>query len=109
MQEIVSKVLDAEKEAEQGIQNARTEATEIRARADGDVQRMQEAAREQAAAASERILEQARGEARKEYEQAVKRAAEENRVFFERHETEIGGAVKAVYRLISTPVWADER
>ena len=38
MQEIVTKVLEAEKEAEQRLQEARTKAGEIRAQADREVQ-----------------------------------------------------------------------
>jgi vacuolar-type H+-ATPase subunit H len=55
MQEIVTKVLEAEKAAEQGIQEARSKAGEIRARADREVQDTMQQAREQAGRPGTRI------------------------------------------------------
>jgi vacuolar-type H+-ATPase subunit H len=62
MQEIVTKVLEAEKAGEQRIQEARSKAAEIRARADGEVQVKLQEAREQAARRSQEILDQARSQ-----------------------------------------------
>jgi len=106
MQEIVTKVLEAEKAGEQRIQEARSKAAEIRARADGEAQAKLQEAREQAARRSQEILDQARSQAQAEYEKAVQRSLEDNQMFFEKHEEQINRAAKAVVDLITAPEWS---
>ena len=106
MQEIVTRVLEAEKAAETRIQEARSRAGEIRARADQEVQVRIQEARERAAGRSREILAQARERARAEHEQAVDRAQGERQAFFERHGQAIDQAVEAVAALVTAPEWA---
>ena len=106
MQEIVTKVLEAEKAAEQRIQEARSKAGEIRAQADREVQAELQEAREQVSKRSQEILEQARNRSREEYEKALQRTQEENQEFFSKHGKQLTVAAEAVVRLITTPEWA---
>lgn len=106
MQEIVTKVLEAEKAAEQRIQEARSKAGEIRAQADRDVQAKLEQAREQAARRSQEILDKARGQAQAEHEKALQQTEEDSRLFFENNERLIAKAAEAVVQIIITPQWS---
>ena len=106
MQEIVTKVLEAEKAAEQRIQEARSRAGEIRAQADRYVQAKLEQAREQAARRSQEIVEEARSQAQAEHEQARQQTEEENRLFFENNEPLIDKAAEAVVRILTAPQWS---
>ena len=106
MQEIVTKVLEAEKEAEGRIQEARSKTAEIRAQADREVQVKLQEAREQAARRSQEILDKARSQARAEYEKAVQRSLEDNQLFFEKNEEQINRAAEAVVELITAPEWS---
>ncbi len=108
MQEIVTKVLEAEKEAEATIQEARSKAGEIRAQADREVEAKLQEAREQASKRSQEILEKARNQARAEYEKSVQQTRDENQAFFHSHDEEINRAVEAVVSLIIAPEWAQE-
>ena len=109
MQEIVTKVLEAEKAAEGRIQEARSKAGEIRAQAEQEVEATVQEAREQAAKRSQEILSRAHSQARKEYEEAVEQARDENQTFFKSHEAEINRAVESVLALITSPEWAQEQ
>ena len=106
MQEIVTKVLEAEKAAEQRIQEARSNGGEIRAQADRDVQVRLEQAREQAVRRSQEILEQARSKAREEHEKTLQQAQEEDREFFQKQEEQLDRAAEAVVRIITAPQWS---
>ena len=106
MQEIVTKVLEAEKSAEQHIQEARSKSAEIRALADRQVQTKLQEAREQAAKRSQEILEKARSQVRAEHEKALERTRDENREFFQSHEEDIKRAVEAVTGLVTAPQWS---
>ena len=106
MQEIVSKVLETEKAAEQSIQEARARAGEIRAQVDREVQEKLQQAREQAASRAQEILEQARSQAQGEYEKAVRQSQDENREFFRKHEQQIDRAAEAVIMLVIAPEWS---
>jgi V/A-type H+-transporting ATPase subunit G/H len=106
MQEIVTKVLEAEKEAQQRIQEARNKAGEIRAQADQEVQGKLEQAREQAGRRAQEIVEQARSQAQAEYDKTLQQSKEENELFFEQHEEKIDRAAEAVMQLITTPEWS---
>lgn len=105
MQEIVTKVLEAEKAAEARIQEARKKAGEIRAQADAQVQTNLQEAREQAEKHSLEILEKARSRSRAEYEESLKQVRNETQVFFEQHEQDIKRAAKSVVRLLIAPGW----
>ena len=105
MQEIVTKVLEAEKEAEQRLQEARAKAAEIRGQADREVQAKLQEAREQATRRSHEIVEQARQQAKEEYEQALQQAREDNREFFRDHDDQLDRAAEAVVELITVPQW----
>jgi vacuolar-type H+-ATPase subunit H len=105
MQEIVTKVLEAEKAAEQGIQEVRSKAGEIRAQADREVHGTMQQAREQAGKRSQEILEAARSRAQEEYDKAVQQIRDENQAFFKNHEKEISRAVEAVIQGITAPEW----
>jgi V/A-type H+-transporting ATPase subunit G/H len=106
MQEIVTKVLEAEKAAEQRLQEARTRAAEIRAQADRDVQAKLEEARKQATLRSQEILEKARDRAKAEHDQAIQQAHDEDRDFFQTHEEQINRAAEAVVDLVISPEWS---
>ena len=106
MQEIVTKVLEAEKAAEQRIQEARSKAGEIRAQADRKVQAKLQEAREQAGKRSQEILEQARDQAGAEHEKAAKQTQDENQEFFKSHEADFNRAVEAVIELVTAPEWS---
>jgi len=106
MQEIVTKVLQAEKEAEARIQEARSKAAEIRATADREVQAMMQEARGQAGERSQEILSRARSQAQEEYEKAVEQARDENEAFLKRYEGEINRAAESVLTLITSLEWA---
>ena len=106
MQEIVTKVLEAEQAAEQRIQEARSKAAEIRARSDRDVQARLQEAREQAGKRSQEILEKARAQVRAEHDKSLKQAQGENREFFQSHEHDIERAAEAVIRLVTAPEWS---
>ena len=106
MQEIVTKVLEAEKAAEQRIQEARSQAGEIRAQADRDVQAKLEQAREQAARRTREIVDKARSHAQEEHERALRQTEEENRLFFENNEPLMAKAVETVVRIITAPQWS---
>ena len=106
MQEIVTKVLEAEKAAEQRIQEARSKAGEIRAQADRDVQGKLEKAREQAAGRSQEIVDKARSQAQGEHDKALQQTEEENRLFFEKNERLIDKAGEAVVQIITAPQWS---
>jgi V/A-type H+-transporting ATPase subunit G/H len=108
MQEIVTKVLQAEKEAETRIQEARSKAGEIRARADREVEATVQEAREQAGKRAQEILSQARSQAQKEYEEAVEQARDENQAFFTSHEEDIDRAAESVIALITSPEWVQD-
>ena len=106
MQENVNKVLEVEKAAEQRIQEARSKAGEIRAKADKDVQAKHDEAREEAARRSQEILEQARNQATAEHDKALQQTQEENQLFFENHEEQIDEAAQTVVRMIIAPQWS---
>jgi V/A-type H+-transporting ATPase subunit G/H len=106
MQEIVTKVLEAEKAAERRIQEARSKAGEIRAQADRDVQAELEQARERAARRSQEIVDEARSQAETEHQKALQQTEEENRLFFEHNERLIDEAAEAVIRIITAPQWS---
>jgi V/A-type H+-transporting ATPase subunit G/H len=106
MQEIVTRVLEAEKAAEERLREARSRAGEIRAQADREVQEMLQEAREQASRRSQEILEKARGQARLEYEKSLQKAQDENRDFFRTQEEPINRAAEAVVALITVPQWS---
>ena len=106
MQEIVTKVLEAEKAAEQRIQEARSRAGEIRAQADRDVQAKLEQARERAARRSQEIVDEARSRAEAEHREALQQTEEENRLFFEHNERLIDKAAETVIRIITAPPWS---
>jgi V/A-type H+-transporting ATPase subunit G/H len=106
MQEIVNKVLEVEKAAEQRIQEARSKAAEIRAKADKDVQAKLEEAREEAARRSQEILAQASNQATAEHDKALQQTQEENQLFFENHEEQIDEAAQTVVRMIIAPQWS---
>jgi V/A-type H+-transporting ATPase subunit G/H len=106
MQEIVTKVLEAEKAAEKRIQEARGKAADIRAQADRDVQATLEKARQQAAGGAQEIVDGARDRAEAEREKALRQTEEENRLFFEQNERLIDEAAQAVVHIITTPQWA---
>jgi V/A-type H+-transporting ATPase subunit G/H len=105
MQEIVTKVLEAEKAAEARIQEARGRAAEIRAEADAKVQTRLHEAREQAERRSQEILDKARSRAQAEYAESVRQTRDETRIFFEEHAEEIERAVQSVIALLITPEW----
>lgn len=109
MQEIVTKVLEAEKEAEARIQETRSKAAEIRAQADREVEAAMQEARERAGKRAQEILSQARSQAQKEYEEAVEKARDENRTFFTSHEGDIDRAAESVIALITNPEWAQSQ
>ena len=106
MQEIVTRVLEAEKAAEQRIQEARSKAGDIRAQADREAQAALEQAREQAARGSQEILDKARSRARAEHEKALQQTEEENRLFFENNEPLFDKAAEAVVRIVTAPQWS---
>ena len=106
MQEIVTKVLEAEQAAEQRVQEARSRAAEIRARSDRDVQARLQKAREQAGKRSQEILEKARAQVRAEHDKSLKQAQDENLEFFQSHEQDIDRAVEAVIGLVTAPEWS---
>jgi len=106
MQEIVTKVLEAEKSAEQRIQEARGKAGEIRAQADRAVQAKLEQARAQAAQRAREIVDKARSQAQGAHEKALQQTEEENRLFFENNEPLIIKAAEAVVRIITAPQWS---
>jgi V/A-type H+-transporting ATPase subunit G/H len=106
MQEIVTKVLEAEKAAEQRLQEARSKAEEIRAQADRDVQGKLERARQRAARRSQEIVEKARSQAQGEQERALQQTEDENRLFFENNEQLIVKAAEAVVQIITAPQWS---
>jgi V/A-type H+-transporting ATPase subunit G/H len=106
MQEIVTKVLEAEKAAGARIQEARSKAGEIRAQADQEVEATVQEARERAGKRSQEVLSEARSQAQEEYEEAVEQARGENQAFFKRHEEDINRAVESVLVLITSPEWA---
>ncbi len=114
MQEIITKVLEAEKAAEARIQEARSKAGEIRARAEGEVEAKVQEARDRAGKRSQEILSRSRGQAQEEYEEAVEKARNENQAFFQSHEEDINRAVESVLALITlitlttSPEWAQE-
>ncbi|UCF97055.1 MAG: hypothetical protein JSV89_18055 [Spirochaetaceae bacterium] len=105
MQEIVTKVLEAEKAAEARIQEARSKAGEIRAQADREVQDALQQAREQAGKRSQEILEAARSRAQAEYEKAMQQTRDQDQEFFQNHEKDISRAVEAVIERIIAPEW----
>jgi V/A-type H+-transporting ATPase subunit G/H len=109
MQEIVTKVLAAEREAETKIQQARSEAGKIRAEADRKAQEGLQAAREQATGRSEETLAEARSQAQAKYEKALQQSRDESRAFFESRGKEIELAVQRVTSLIIAPEWEQER
>jgi V/A-type H+-transporting ATPase subunit G/H len=106
MQEIVTRVLEAEKEAETRIQEARSKAGEIRAQADREVEAAMQQAREQAGKRSQEILSRARSQAQEEYEKAVEQAREENQAYFRSHDEDINRVADSVLALITNPEWA---
>jgi V/A-type H+-transporting ATPase subunit G/H len=106
MQEIVTQVLEAEKAAEERLQEARSRAGEIRAQADREVQEKLQQAREQAGRRSQEILEQARTRAGLAYEEALQKTRDENREFFQTQEEPINRAAEAVVALITIPQWS---
>ena len=108
MQEIITKVLEAEKAAEARIQEARSKAGEIRALADREVEATVQEAREQAGKRSQEILSRVRSQAQEEYEEAVEQARDENEAFFQSHEQDINRAAESVLALITSPEWAQE-
>lgn len=111
MQEIITKVLEAEKAAEARIQEARSKAGEIRARAEREVEATVQEARDRAGKRSQEILSRSRGQAQEEYEEAVEKARNENQAFFQSHEEDINRAVESVLALITlitSPEWAQE-
>ena len=109
MQEIVTKVLEAEKAAEARIQEARSKAGEIRAEADAKVQTTLREAREQAEKLSREIQENARSRAQDEYARSVQQTRADTLAFFEQHEEDIKRAVESVVTLLTTPEWIQER
>jgi len=108
MQEIVTKVLEAEKAAEARIQEARSKAGEIRAQAEREVEAIVQEAREQAAKRSQEILSRAGSRAKAEYEEAVEKARAENQAFFKSHEEDIDRAAESVLSMITSPEWTQE-
>jgi V/A-type H+-transporting ATPase subunit G/H len=106
MQEIVTKVLEAEKAAEQRLQEARNKVGEIRAQADREIQAKLQEARERAAQRSQEILTLARKQAKVEYEKILEQTQEGNREFFQTHEEQIDRAAQAVVELITASEWS---
>ena len=100
MQEIVSKVLEAEKAAEKCVQEAKAQAAEIRAQADRKVEQRMQEAREEAGRRLQEIVSRARSKSASEYEKAMTQAREENKVFLEHHDKDINIAVENVVALI---------
>jgi len=103
MQEIVDKVLGAEREAEKTVQEARARAAEIRRQADEESERRLQEARERAQALVQESLTEARARAAGEQKQAREEAERRNARFLEERADALEAAVEAVVTLLMTP------
>jgi vacuolar-type H+-ATPase subunit H len=106
MQEIVNKVLEAEQQAENAVQEARAKAAELRSQADTESEGKLLEAREQAHSLLHGSLLKAREQAAQEQQKARQQAERDNERFLEERRQAIDGAAEAVVRLLIAPEYA---
>ena len=103
MQEIVNKVLDAEKAAELALSEARQRAAGLRAEADTQTATALQEARAQAQELLQADLAKARAEAEREGREQVQRAEREAATFLESRRDTLRGLVERVVQLVISP------
>jgi V/A-type H+-transporting ATPase subunit G/H len=103
MQEIVSKVLEAEQQAEQTITEARQKAASIRASADAEAAAKLAEARAAAQQQLQAALAAARAEAERARREKVGKAEREASTFLDEHQGALQALVEQVVALITAP------
>ena len=109
MQEIVSKVLEAEQQAEAIVREAGSKAAQIRREAEAEAEGALGQAREQAQDLVRQALEEARGQAALERRQAEEEAERHRERFLAERREAIEEAAEAVAFLLVTPEHARTR
>lgn len=102
MEQIISKVLEAEQQAEQALGEARRKAAAIRAAADAESATRVQEARAKAKALSQETLAAARAEAEAARERAVAQAAGQAELFLQENQATLRRLVDQVVTLITT-------
>ena len=103
MQEIISKVIEVEQQADQLLAKARQEAAALRMAADAETARNLQEAREQAHRLVQESLARTRGEAEREHRETIRRAEEEAGRFLERKREALEQVIDRVVLLVTTP------
>ena len=103
MQEILTKVLEAEKQAELALTEARKEAAALRAAADAETATAIQEARVAAQELLQTSLAEARAEADRAGREQVQRAEREAATFLEGRQETLRGLVDRVVELVITP------
>lgn len=104
MQEIVNKVLEAEKQAEQTLAEARQKAAAVRAEADALTATALQEARAQAQELLQTGLAEARAQAEGSSRELVRRAEQEAASFLEGRQEVLRALVERVVRLAAAPL-----
>jgi vacuolar-type H+-ATPase subunit H len=103
VEEIVGKILEAEKEAEQLVQEARTHAAELRAGSDSESEKTLGDARERARQRIQEAIGKARSDAEAERERKLAQIEAEGQRFLEEHAEGIGRAAEKIVSLLVQP------
>jgi vacuolar-type H+-ATPase subunit H len=103
MQEIFNKILEAEKQAELILAEARKEAADLRAAADAQTAAAIQEARAAAQALLQTSLAEARAETERTGREQVQKAEAEAATFLESRQESLRGLVDRVVELLQTP------
>ena len=103
MEEIIGRIIEAEKNAEKILKDARTRESELRTRVEREsVERLDRARREAKRRFEEKVGE-AREKGRKTLEEAIRTAEEKSREFQDRNRKRMEEIAEKVVRLIVSP------
>ena len=100
MKEIVQKILETEKEARDGVENARAEAQQIVREAEEKSRQVEEGVRKEAMQKAHSIMERMKEEAERERKQQVERAQVGSTEIIKKKKAEIETAAGRVTNLI---------
>ena len=103
MEQIVARILEAEKEAEGVLQQARAKAAEVRSQADAQSEEHLKRAREEAHSRVQAALQRVRDETEQSRRQALERIEQDNSRFIEAQRETIQRTADRVLQLLLQP------
>lgn len=103
MEQMVSRILDAEKEAESVLQRARAKAAELRSQADAESEKLLQQTRQEAQERQRAALKRVREQIEQTRREALGRIEEANRSFLEQHGEAIERTSDKVVELVLKP------